>query len=92
MALATGNAVKERCVPTGARCALRPTWQAEYALGPTMTGGRLRLAFLLYDGPAAPGVASAYRETHLWVNVTESGAAGRPGAGASSDGRPLHAR
>ena len=39
-----------------------------------MTGERLRLAFLLYDGPvpAAPGVESAYRETHLWVNVSES--------------------
>jgi uncharacterized membrane protein len=39
---------------------------------PTTTGERLRLAFLLYRGepPADPAVETAYRETHLWVNVT----------------------
>lgn len=39
---------------------------------PTMTGDRLRLAFLLYtDGvPADPSVENAYRELHLWINVT----------------------
>jgi uncharacterized membrane protein len=41
---------------------------------PSMTGERLRLAFLLYEGdpPADPSVESAYRETHLWVNVTQT--------------------
>lgn len=37
-----------------------------------LTGARLRLQFLLYRGeaPDAPNPSSAYRETHLWVNVT----------------------
>ncbi|SDG29316.1 DUF1616 domain-containing protein [Halorientalis regularis] len=39
---------------------------------PTMTGQRLRLAYLLYrdSPPAEPSVSNAYRETHLWVNVS----------------------
>jgi len=39
---------------------------------PTMTGERLRLTYLLYRGspPADPTVENAYRETHLWVNVS----------------------
>lgn len=42
-------------------------------LTPRMTGTRLRLAFLLYKDspPANPTIESAYRETHLWVNVTQ---------------------
>lgn len=38
-----------------------------------VTGDRLRLQFLLYRGavPETPNAASAYRETHLWVNVTD---------------------
>jgi uncharacterized membrane protein len=37
-------------------------------------GERLRLIYLLYrgDAPAAPSTATAYREVHLWVNVTAS--------------------
>jgi uncharacterized membrane protein len=37
-----------------------------------LTGERLRLQFLLYRGeaPENPSPASAYRQTHLWVNVT----------------------
>jgi uncharacterized membrane protein len=37
-----------------------------------LTGERLRLQFLLYRGavPDTPGPSGAYRETHLWVNVT----------------------
>lgn len=43
---------------------------------PSMTGERLRLAFLLYkdDVAAEPTVENAYREGHLWVNVTASNA------------------
>jgi len=39
---------------------------------PTMSGERLRLTYLLYRGspPADPTVENAYRETHLWVNVS----------------------
>jgi uncharacterized membrane protein len=37
-----------------------------------LTGNRLRLQFLLYRGPVPenPSGTTAYRETHLWVNVT----------------------
>lgn len=39
---------------------------------PTMTGQRLRVLFMLYrgDAPADPSLETAYRETHLWVNVS----------------------
>ncbi|WP_049902583.1 DUF1616 domain-containing protein [Halococcus agarilyticus] len=39
---------------------------------PTMTGERLRLIYLLYRGspPSEPTAENAYRETHLWVNVS----------------------
>jgi len=48
------------------------TFQREYQIRPTMTGERMRLAFLLYrdELPADPTVDNAYRELHLWVNVT----------------------
>lgn len=41
---------------------------------PTMTGERLRLTYLLYRGspPGNPTIENAYRETHLWVNVSTS--------------------
>lgn len=50
------------------------TWHRTYDVSPTMTGERLRLVFLLYrDGvPDQPTVESAYRETHLWINVSET--------------------
>ncbi|GAA0475354.1 DUF1616 domain-containing protein [Halococcus dombrowskii] len=39
---------------------------------PTLTGDRLRLTYLLYRGspPETPTTGNAYRETHLWVNVS----------------------
>lgn len=45
---------------------------------PSMTGERLRLIYLLYKGspPQEATVENAYRETHLWVNVTSNGSAG----------------
>ena len=45
---------------------------------PSMTGERLRLVYLLYRGspPAEPTVENAYRETHLWVNVSTNASAG----------------
>lgn len=48
------------------------TWQLNHSVTPTMTGERLRLTYLLYKGtpPANPTVDNAYREVHLWVNVT----------------------
>lgn len=46
-----------------------------YQMQPELTGERLRWVFLLYNEsvPATPTVSNAYRETHLWVNVTEAG-------------------
>ena len=48
------------------------TWLRQVNITPTMAGERLRLAFLLYQEtpPAEPTVENAYRELHLWVNVT----------------------
>jgi uncharacterized membrane protein len=48
------------------------TWTTTYNVTPEMEGQRLRLAFLLYNEsvPSNPTVANAYRETHLWVNVS----------------------
>jgi len=54
------------------RLGANETYQSVLNVTPTMTGERLRLAFLLYKGgvPAEPSVESAYRELHLWVNVS----------------------
>jgi uncharacterized membrane protein len=48
------------------------TWRRNHTVRPTMTGERLRLAYLLYrgDAPPEPTVENAYRELHLWVNVS----------------------
>jgi len=48
------------------------TWHLQHNVTPTMTGENLRLVYLLYEGepPASPTVENAYRELHLWVNVS----------------------
>lgn len=48
------------------------TMTRQYTVRPTLVGENMRLAFLLYRGssPPEPTVDNAYRETHLWVNVT----------------------
>jgi len=48
------------------------TWHHRYEIQPPTTGERLRLVFLLYNGtaPSDPSITNAYRETHLWVNVS----------------------
>ncbi|MBX0297803.1 DUF1616 domain-containing protein [Haloarcula nitratireducens] len=48
------------------------TWHRQHTITPQMTGDRLRLQYLLYKGePATPlNRSAAYREVHLWVNVT----------------------
>ncbi len=50
------------------------TWERGHTVTPPIAGERLRLIYLLYrgDAPAAPSTATAYREVHLWVNVTAS--------------------
>jgi uncharacterized membrane protein len=56
------------------------TWHRRHVVTPTMTGERLRLAYLLYTESvqAEPTLDNSYREVHLWVNVThpESTASG----------------
>jgi len=48
------------------------TWIQPHSVEPTMSGEDLRLTYLLYKGevPPEPSVDGAYREVHLWVNVT----------------------
>ncbi|MCO8244760.1 MULTISPECIES: DUF1616 domain-containing protein [unclassified Haladaptatus] len=48
------------------------TWRTTYRVAPPMTGTRLRLTFLVYKGnpPKNPTADNAYRELHLWINVT----------------------
>jgi len=48
------------------------TWTRQHAVTPEQTGERLRLQYLLYKGePDSPlNRSAAYREVHLWVNVT----------------------
>ncbi|WP_435349125.1 DUF1616 domain-containing protein [Haloarchaeobius sp. HRN-SO-5] len=49
------------------------------SLQPNVTGERLRIAFLLYEGdpPANPTANNSYRELHLWVNVTAANESAR---------------
>jgi uncharacterized membrane protein len=54
------------------RLAHNETWHHSHTVTPTMTGERLRLQYLLYRGepPTDPSARTAYRELHLWVNVS----------------------
>jgi len=65
------------------------TWHRKHDVSTTMTGEDLRLTYLLYrdEAPADPDIDSAYRELHLWVNVTdpESATAGNDGPNGSAD-------
>jgi len=47
-------------------------WQTTYELSPLGNANRVRFAFLLYRGtvPPNPTIENAYRETHLWINVS----------------------
>lgn len=48
------------------------TWHLNHSVTPQMTGEEMRLTYLLYTGepPQDPTVDNAYRELHLWVNVS----------------------
>jgi uncharacterized membrane protein len=63
------------------------TWQRSHVVTPRTTGERLRLTYLLYRDapPATPSVDTAYREVHLWVNVSApAGASASPGLAAAT--------
>lgn len=72
------------------------TWRLDHTVVPDRTGDDLQLQYLLYRGeaPARPSVDGAYRELHIWVDVTErngtdrrrSELAGAPVAGYYSSG------
>lgn len=51
------------------------TWQQRHTVTPVLEGQRLRLTYLLYRGevPDQPSVDNAYREAHIWVDVTQDG-------------------
>ena len=51
------------------------TWIRQHSVEPMLTGDGLRLTYLLYEGeaPPDPSVEGAYREVHLWVNVSNGG-------------------
>lgn len=50
------------------------TWERVHTISPEMTGKDLRLTYLLYVGSppenAAPTADSAYRSTHIWLDVS----------------------
>jgi uncharacterized membrane protein len=54
------------------RLSSNETWHHRHSVAPTMVGEPLRLTYLLYRGspPPEPTVDNAYRDLHLWVNVT----------------------
>jgi len=49
------------------------TWQRQHMVTPDMAGKDLRLTYLLYvnDPPENVSTDTAYRHTHIWVNVSE---------------------
>jgi uncharacterized membrane protein len=51
------------------------TWQQRHTVTPVLEGERLRLTYLLYRDslPEQPTVDNAYRETHIWIDVTQNG-------------------
>jgi len=65
------------------------------SIQPQLSGDNLRVVFLLYKGdpPANPSADNAYRELHLWVNVSGANATSVENAdgsiGESVTGNPL---
>jgi uncharacterized membrane protein len=63
---------EERLRTFETRLSHNETWQRTHSVTPELTGDRLRLTYLLYQGspPSDPTTENAYRNLHLWVNVT----------------------
>lgn len=53
------------------------TWYTEHEIVPTRTGTGLRVQYLLYRGeaPDSPTRETAYRSTHLWIDVSDDSTA-----------------
>ncbi|MEF8884319.1 MAG: DUF1616 domain-containing protein [Haloarculaceae archaeon] len=62
----------EEFAPVQIRVGDGRTQRRDLSVRPTMTGENLRLSFLLYRGDPPETVTSttAYRRTHIWLNVT----------------------
>jgi len=56
------------------RVGVNETVRLRHSITPEMTGNRLRLQYLLYvgDPPSNPTTENAYRNVHIWMNVTNS--------------------
>ncbi|EMA26532.1 DUF1616 domain-containing protein [Haloarcula argentinensis] len=54
------------------RTAAGDRWLQRHTVTPVLEGERLRLTYLLYRGrlPDQPTTENAYRETHIWVDIT----------------------
>jgi len=63
------------------------TWRLNHSVVPDRTGEGLRLRYLLYRGPAPqrPSADGAYRDLHLWVNVTDGNAGATASSASSTD-------
>jgi uncharacterized membrane protein len=63
---------RDRLSVFGASLTHNESWHRQHAVVPTFEGTGLRLQYLLYrgDAPETPRTGNAYRENHLWVNVT----------------------
>lgn len=50
------------------------SWHQRHEIPSTMSGNNSRLHYLLYTGeePSDPSAATAYRQTHLWINSSVS--------------------
>lgn len=52
------------------------SWQIRHSFRPRVNGENVRLRYLLYRGaaPESPGVETANKELHIWMNVSEESA------------------
>lgn len=50
------------------------TWEGRHTVDPSVEGERVRVTYLLYAGspPAEPSVDNAYRNVHIWIDVSDS--------------------
>jgi uncharacterized membrane protein len=69
----TGEVIERAQLDTyNNRTAAGDRWLQEHTVTPVLEGERLRLTYLLYRGslPDQPTTENAYREAHIWVDVT----------------------
>lgn len=64
---------EERLDTFSTRLQHNETRHQEHEVSPSLTGDDLRLTYLLYkeSPPADPNAENAYRELHIWVNVSQ---------------------